>query len=219
MKDRFFIEKKNDPRDFPFYNGQPRSIAMSQWLIMLGIVFIGFLIASFWIPNVPGAFTILIVVLFSCMNLIFGLGSLSIFAGKDAFTLFKKFNVKDLPFLLGTLILNIVYSLVASGIVGIFSKTNANPAAITHAEGSRALTHLLLNTLSDIPTLLGEEFLATLPFLALLYFFLSTNELVKKQKYRSCFNAFFIDLRVIAFANLSVELAAGFFCDRTRTNF
>lgn len=171
MKDRFFIEKKNDPRDFPFYNGQPRSIAMSQWLIMLGIVFLGFLIASFWIPNVPGAFTILIVVLFSCMNLIFGLGSLSIFAGKDAFTLFKKFNVKDLPFLLGTLILNIVYSLVASGIVGLFSKTNANPAAITHAEGSRALTHLLLNTLSDIPALLGEEFLATLPFLALLYFF------------------------------------------------
>lgn len=171
MKDHFFIEKSNDSRDFPFYNGQPKTITTPQWLIILGLLFIGFLIDSFWVPDVPRDFNVLVVIIFSCMNLIFGLGSLSLFAGKDVFVLFKKIKGKEVPMLLLILVLSIIYALAADGIVEIFSQTNANPAAVSHTEGSHALKIFLVNTLSTIPGLLGEEFLAILPFLALLYFF------------------------------------------------
>lgn len=170
MKNRFFIEKKNDSIDFPFYNGKPKKINTTQWLIILGVFFTGFLIYSFWVPHFPPAFTWLIVIVFNLMNLFFGIGSLSIFAGKDAFALFRKIKLKDILFLVGLLLIAFIYATIAPEVVNFFDPTKSNPAVVSHAQ-AHGLQSFLLNALTNIPSLLGEEFIALLPFLALLYFF------------------------------------------------
>lgn len=170
MNNRFFLEKKNDSLDFPFYNGKPKMIDTPQWLIILGVFFVGFLISSFWVPHFSPALVFLVIIGFSFMKLLFGVGSLSLFAGRDAFVLFKKIKPRDLLFLLGLLIIDLIYAGAAAGVVNIFDPTNANPAAVSHTQ-AHGLQLFLINLLSNIPNLLGEEFMALLPFLALLYFF------------------------------------------------
>lgn len=171
MSNRFFIERKEDTSDFPFYNNQPRKISTAQWGIILAIFFIGFLLSSFWVPNINKNNVLLVLALISSMKLIFGVGGLAIFAGKDTFTLFKKIRAKDYFYLFLLLIVDLIYAFASSGIVGLFTKTASNPAGVSHTEGSEALAHFLLNMISNIPNLLGEEFMALLPFLAILYFF------------------------------------------------
>lgn len=170
MDKHFFIEKKNDYLDFPFYNGKPKTINTAQWAIILGILFIGFLISSFWDPNTSSSLAFLVIIVFSFMKLFFGVGSLALFAGKDAFLLFRKFKPKDLLFLAGILIVDFLYAGAAVVIVNLFDPAKANPAVVSSTQ-AHGLELFLINTLSNFPNLLGEEFLALLPFLAFLYFF------------------------------------------------
>ncbi len=150
--------------DFPYYNGAPLEISGRRWFFVMGMVILGFLVLTIPVPLFAGRFGQFIpAILFLTIPLM----GLAIAAPKHWRAIFRKVRGRDVLWMVGFALLNIV---VSTGIALLVSKefgvhTNAAIAGLADL----TTLELVLFFLKTIPQLMGEEVLTILPFLALMY--------------------------------------------------
>ncbi|WP_321387360.1 CPBP family intramembrane glutamic endopeptidase [uncultured Enterococcus sp.] len=165
MDSRFRFENKNE--DFPFYNNQPEKVSGRQWLIMLVFPFIGFLfLTKVYIPF----FSLYINELLSgIVLLVFSLLGLRLTVGQNWRLMFRKIHQKDVLLVIGYVVGALIVASAIGGIIEFFRGTlTDNPTATTANDPNAWVTYLQLRV-QELFQLLGEEFLAILPFLAVLH--------------------------------------------------
>ncbi|MGQ2978453.1 MAG: CPBP family intramembrane glutamic endopeptidase [Polaromonas sp.] len=161
--DRFpFIESPND--DFPYYKGQPVAVSGRQWLFVLGMLVLGF--ASLMLP-VPFFRTGVGQLVPAFLFLGFPLLGLAIVTRGRWAALFRPVGFRDVLWMVGFGLLNIVVSFAVGLLVIQVHGATANPVVAGLSQLSREALGLKL--LETLPQLLGEEVLTVLPFLACLY--------------------------------------------------
>lgn len=167
--DRF--SRLEDPaRDFPFYNGSPTSISGAQWLFVMAMLVVGFLVLGGPIPWPKGVFwQFLPALALPGIPLI----ALAIVAPGHWKALFGKVGGREVKLMFGFALLNIVVSMAVGAIV--FSVSQATPNAATAELAGLDTAGRIAFYAKTLPQLLGEEVVTILPFLALLYWF--TNSL------------------------------------------
>ncbi len=150
--------------DFPYYNGQPVTISLMQWLFVMFMVAAGFAALIAPIPLFADKYGQFIpAILFFALPLL-GL----ILVSKGQWTaIFRKIRGIDIVWIFAFAILNIVVSIIVGYIIVNTLGANANPAGeiLANAAGSERV----LFYLKAIPQIFGEELLTILPFLAALY--------------------------------------------------
>ncbi|MGC6769580.1 CPBP family glutamic-type intramembrane protease [Enterococcus sp. LJL128] len=176
MKEYFWFEKKDD--DFPFYRNLPYSVAGWQWLVMLLFPFLGFL--SLTVVYIP-SLSIYENELFSGIVLVLS-GFLGLFlaVGKDWKKLFRRIYPKEILLVIGYVLGAILFASLLGGIIELLSGTLADNPAATNSEGKAALMEYLLLRFQEIFQLFGEEFLAIIPFLAVLHLMVARWQLRRK---------------------------------------
>lgn len=95
------------------------------------------------------------------------LGVLAWLAGRQARAIFGRFTGRDAWAMVLAALLAILSSLVAALVLRQFAPMAPNAVAV--GMGAMSAPDLLLNLLSTLPQLLGEEVLTILPFLAVLH--------------------------------------------------
>ena len=162
-RDFFRIEKPGD--DFPYYNGKPTQISPVGWVILLGFQVLGFfalrlnrLLTGILPDPIPG-FIAAIAMLACCV-----LG-LVLATRKNWTAIFRRFHARNLGSILWYIFLAFVFGIGAAKLVGLVSPTVANPGILTSEAG---LPAFFTARIEDIFQLMGEEFIALVPFLALL---------------------------------------------------
>lgn len=159
--DRFWFEYPSD--DLPFYNGRPARISGLKWLVMMAASVLGFLALIASPPTWRhGPAALVPAVLFFAIPL----AGLAIVAPRGWTALFRKVGPRDVLWMAGFALLNMLVTMLIGYLVMQVSATTAN-AAIgdlpTLSASERAF--FLLKTL---PQLFGEEVMTILPFLAVL---------------------------------------------------
>lgn len=176
MGSRFWFENKEE--DFPFYDNRPQVVTGRQWLLILLFPFIGFLILTkVYVPF----FSLYINELLSGIILLaFSLFGLRLAVKQDWKLLFKKVRWKDVLLVLGYVLGAIIVASVIGGVIELLNGSlTDNPTATKANDPSAWVTYLQLR-FQELFQLLGEEFLAILPFLAILH--LSTVTFGWKRK-------------------------------------
>ncbi len=153
----------SQPADFPFIGDRPVAIDGRGWLFVLAGVAVAFA-ALLLLPF--GGFPAGLVP--TGLFLAIQLAALATVVGKHWTALFGPFGLKQI----GQVAIFAVASLVASVIVGLAVTRlyGANPNPIAHEFQSLPASQLALSLIPTLPQLLGEELLAVLPFLAMLWF-------------------------------------------------
>lgn len=154
-------EGKRRRRDFPYYAGQPVSLGMGAWTLLLLSAFAGYAVLS-WVPVFSTFDLILSRLLFAGIpfSILVGL------VGRDCQALFGRFGLREAAVCLGAGLLASVASIGAALGVSEFAPLSPNPVAqFLATQPPREFVQLLLILL---PQLLGEELLTMLPFLAIL---------------------------------------------------
>ncbi len=150
-------------KDFPFYNGVPQEVSGQRWFFVMGMVVLGFLVLSVPVPLFTGRLGQFIpAILFLAIPLL----GLAIAVPKHWKAIFRKVRVRDVLWMVGFALLNII---VTFGIATVVSKgfgTHTNAATAGLAD--LTTLELVLFFLRTIPQLIGEELLTILPFLALM---------------------------------------------------
>lgn len=176
MENRFWFERRKE--DFPFYDDQPQKVSVGQWLIILLFPFIGFLILTkVYVPFISMYINEL---LSGIILLLFSLLGLRLTVGEYWKLLFKKIRWKDILLVIAYVLSAIAVASIIGGIIELFNGSlTDNPAAINVNDPNAWITYLQLR-LQELFQLLGEEFLAILPFLAVLH--LTTVKFAWKRK-------------------------------------
>ena len=162
--------------DFPFYNGVPQEVSGRRWFFVMGMVILGFLVLTIPVPLFAGRLGQYIpVILFLAIPLL----GLAIAVPKHWKAIFRKVKGRDVLWMGGFALLNIIVSM---GIATIMSKgfgthTNAAIAGLTDL----TTLELVLFFLKTIPQLIGEEVLTILPFLALMNLLYTRREHSRKS--------------------------------------
>jgi uncharacterized protein len=152
--------------DFPFYNGVPVSISNRQWLFVVVMVVVGFLVLALPIPWPKGAFWPFIpAILMPGIPLV----ALAYFAPGHWKAIFGKVGGREVKLMLGFALLNIVVSMSVGAIV--HALTAVTPNASTAQLGGLDMAGRIAFFAKTIPQLFGEEVITLLPFLALLQWF------------------------------------------------
>ena len=150
--------------DFPFYNGRPVWISGRQWYFVLAMTALGFaLLTSRLLAPSGGAAPYLAAVLFPAVPLV----GLAMVAPSHWQALFRRVGLKEVGWMFGIAVLNIVVTICIALSLGTMGAMNANAAVAGLATLSTA--DRVLFFARTAPQLLGEEVVTILPFLAVLY--------------------------------------------------
>lgn len=154
------------PSDFPFYAGDPIALCEGQWVFMLASVVLAFVLLltpqlRVYLPW--GAF--LPALLFCGVPL----AGLAVVAGSRWTALFGRVGARDVAWMVGIAVLNLVVTLLLGLLVTSVTHTSANPVFGTLSTDS-AVNRVIHFTVM-VPQLLGEELFTILPFLACLWLF------------------------------------------------
>ena len=165
QSDRF--SRLEDPgSDFPFYNGMPASISNRQWLFVMAMVVVGFLVLTSPIDWPDGVFWQFIPALaMPGIPLI----ALAMVAPGHWTAIFGRVRGREVKLMFGFALLNIVVSMVIGAIVLALFGTTPN-GKIAELGGLNTAEHIVFFA-KTIPQLFGEEVITLLPFLALLQWF------------------------------------------------
>lgn len=150
--------------DFPFYRGQPVAVSGARWVIVLASVALGFAALAApmsWSATTLGGL--------ARATLFFGmpLAALALAAGGAWTAIFRRPRLRDLGWVIGLALLNIVVTalvtVLARGVVDL----NVNPVGqmLVGAPGDERFLFFL----GTLPQLFGEELVSVLLFLALLW--------------------------------------------------
>jgi membrane protease YdiL (CAAX protease family) len=158
-----FTRLEDPGKDFPFYNGAPSRISAGQWLFVLAMVVVAFLLLTVPIDWPGGAFGPLIpALLFPALPL----AALAYVAPGHWRSIFGRVGGREVKLMFGFALLNIVVSMSVGVALSTFATVTPNAAAAQlgalDAAGQAAFFA------KTIPQLLGEELITILPFLALL---------------------------------------------------
>ena len=161
-----FLRLEDSDGDFPFYNGAPVFISSLQWLFVITMVVVAFLVlaASSHLPSgmlwqfIP-AFALPVLPLMA----------LAIVAPTHWKAIFGKVGGRELKLMLAFALLNIIVSMSIGGAVKVL--TEVTPNGSTAQLGNLGSAERIAFFAKTIPQLLGEEIITLLPFLALLYWF------------------------------------------------
>ena len=161
------FSRLEDPgSDFPYYNGSPASLSNRQWLLVVAMVVVGFLILALPIPWPSGDFWQFIPAL-----LLPGipLMALAYVAPGHWKAIFGKVGGREVKLMLGFALLNIIVSMSIGSIVNALTEVtpNASTAQLSALDTAERIAFFA----KTIPQLLGEEVITLLPFLALLQWF------------------------------------------------
>jgi uncharacterized protein len=152
--------------NFPFYNGEPSSISNKQWLFVMAMVVIGFLILALPIPWPKGTFWQFIpAILMPGIPLC----ALAYVAPGHWKAIFGKVGGREVKLMFGFALLNIVVSMGIGTIIFTLFEVASNSA--TAQLGVLDIAGQIAFFAKTIPQLLGEEVITLLPFLALLQLF------------------------------------------------
>lgn len=152
--------------DFPFYNGGPTSISSGQWLFVMAMVVVGFLVMALPIDWPGDTFGQLIP---AVLMPIIPLAALAYVAPSHWKAIFGKGGGREVKLMFGFALLNIVVSMSVGAIVFALTSVTPNAANAQLAEFDAA--GRILFFARTIPQLFGEEVITLLPFLALLQMF------------------------------------------------
>ncbi|TXH92088.1 MAG: CPBP family intramembrane metalloprotease [Pseudomonas sp.] len=161
-----FARLEDPGTDFPFYNGVPVSISGKQWLFVVAMVVVGFLVLALPIPWPKGTFWQFIpAILMPGIPLV----ALAYVAPGHWKAIFGKVGGREVKLMFGFALLNIVVSMIVGAIVmALFGATPNRTAAELGGLDTAGQIAFFAKT---IPQLLGEEVITLLPFLALLQWF------------------------------------------------
>jgi membrane protease YdiL (CAAX protease family) len=152
--------------DFPFYDGVPTSISNRQWLFVIAMVVVGFLILASPIPWPSGLLWQFVpAVLMPGIPLV----ALAYVAPGHWKALFGKVRGREIKLMFGFALLNIFVSMSVGAIV--LNLAGAVPNGTTAQLGGLDMAGRIAFFAKTIPQLLGEEVITLLPFLALLQAF------------------------------------------------
>ena len=161
------FKRLEDPAsDFPFYNGAPASISNRQWLFVVAMVVVGFLVLALPNPWPKGTFWQFIpAILMPGIPL----AALAYVAPGHWKAIFGKVGGREVKLMLGFALLNIVVSMSVGAI--LHALTEVTPNASTAQLGGLDMAARIAFFAKSIPQLFGEEVITLLPFLALLQWF------------------------------------------------
>ena len=171
------FSRLEDPAgDFPFYNGLPASISGRQWLFVMAMVVLGFLLLVLPIPW-PGARIGPLIP--AALLPVVPLMALAHVAPGHWKVLFGKVGAREVRLMFGFALLNIVVSMSVGAIV--VALTDVAPNAATAQLIGMDTTGKVLFFGKTLPQLLGEEVITLLPFLALLQWLSQTCGVGRKR--------------------------------------
>ena len=161
------FSRQEDPgSDFPFYNGVPVSISNRQWLFVMAMVVVGFLVLVSPIHWPGGTWGQFIPAL-----LMPGIPLAALaYVAPDAWkSIFGKVAGREVRLMFGFALLNIVVSMAVGGIV--HALIDVTPNSSTAQLGDLDMAGRIAFFAKTLPQLFGEEVITLLPFLALLQWF------------------------------------------------
>jgi len=149
--------------DFPYFNGAPTAISNRQWLFVLAMVVLGFLVLACPLPWPSGPFWPFVrAILLPAIPLV----ALAIVAPGHWKAIFGKVGGREVKLMSGFAFLNIVVSFCVGALVHSLTEVTPNPAMAQLSQLDTAERIAFLA--KTIPQLLGEEVITLLPFLAFL---------------------------------------------------
>lgn len=181
MSDYFLIERKDT--DLPFYNGKPKKISFKAWIGILLFMIFGFIyLSSVYLPSLSQELNQWISVLVLPLSSIIGL---LIFTKRSWREIFRKPKSSDILIIIVFVVLTFFVANIVSNIAEQYVKLEENPSAITQDTDNTIGLFFKMRG-RDLFQLFGEEFLAILPFLALMQLF-----------YRKCSRKFSLFLALL----------------------
>lgn len=158
------LELLEDPvGDFPFYNGMPVALSMWQWLLLTAGGVAGFAALVWPIPWPGGPLAPMIpAVLFVAIPL----AVLARVTPGHWRVIFGKLGWRELRFMVGFALLNVVVSMSVGALVLAFAEVTPN-AATGQLPGMGTGERIVFFA-KTLPQLLGEEVVTVLPFLLML---------------------------------------------------
>ena len=167
------FEYPND--DFPFYDGRPTRISGRQWALVLVAVALAFAVL---IAPIPFFFTDFGQFIPRILFPLIPLAALAFVVPRNWTALFRRIGRRDVAWMVGFALLNIVATFVIGALTSLLFALNANAGTATVSD--QPLSGQLLFILSTAPQLLGEEIFTILPFLAIMWFLFSRMNLPRK---------------------------------------
>ena len=158
-----FTRLEDPGKDFPFYNGAPSRISAGQWLFVLAMVVVAFLLLALPIDWPGGSFGPFIpALLFPALPL----AALAWVAPGHWRSIFGRVGGREVKLMFGFALLNIVVSMSVGLSLSAFAEVTPN-AATAQLAGLDAAGQAAFFA-KTAPQLFGEEVITILPFLALL---------------------------------------------------
>lgn len=150
--------------DFPFYAGDPIPLRPWQWAFVLATLTVAFALLVMPPLRVQAPWGVFLPALLFCGVPLLGL---AVVAGPRWKALFGPVGARQVAWMVGIALLNLVVTVLLGWLVASFVHTSANPAFQQLGMDSTAarVTHFA----AMVPQLLGEELLTILPFLACLW--------------------------------------------------
>lgn len=159
--------------DFPYYTGKPTAITVKQWWFVMGMNVLGYLVLvspllllfaskEFY---AQGFGSFIPAILYPLIPLL----GLRLVAGPHWIAIFRRIGFRDVLWMFAFAILNMLITIPMAYLVSHLNGAAANPAIAGLA--SKTDAERVLFILKTAPSLLGEEVMTILPFLALLYLF------------------------------------------------
>lgn len=164
-----------EPRpDFPFYADRPVTIGGAGWLIILGSVAAAFA-ALTMLPLRTFPLNLAPVLLFVAIPLI----ALRATTGPHWTILFRTVGLKQVGLMVAFAVLTLVASFIAALVLSQVMDFNQNP--VSDAMSAMTGWQFAGTLAATVPQLLGEELLAVLPFLAILWLCVSQLGLSRRS--------------------------------------
>ena len=152
--------------NFPFYNGVPAYISNRQWLFVVVMVVVGFLVLVLPIPWSKGTFWQFIpAILMPTIPLL----ALAYVAPGQWKVIFGKVGGREVRLMFGFALLNIVFSMSIGAIMNFVA--NVTPNGAMAQLGTLDMAERIAFFAKTIPQLFGEEVITILLFLAMLQWF------------------------------------------------
>jgi membrane protease YdiL (CAAX protease family) len=161
--DERFSRLEDSAGDFPFYNGEPSTISVGQWLFVLAMVVVGFLSLAMpihWFAGTYGQF------IPALLMPGIPLAALAYVAPNSWKAMFGKVSGREIRLMFGFAFLNIVVSMSIGAIVHALTQVTANGS--TSQLSSLDTVGRIAFFIKTIPQLFGEEVITLLPFLAVM---------------------------------------------------
>jgi membrane protease YdiL (CAAX protease family) len=153
--------ERDDGADFPFYNEMPTRVDGRRWAILLGSIVVAFLVLSRW-PLDEWWGIVLAQIVFVAIPL----ATLRWMIPTHWTALWRRVHPRDAAVIVGYWLLALVVQLGVGSALGVIDKTAASdPAAAVREAGVAIPAHFI----GALPQLMGEELLAIVPFLAVMW--------------------------------------------------